>query len=97
MVCPLCAKSGLMHRNNERRKKERPPAAAVLPKSNQVFGSGCECSSFLLPAPTEQTQRAEAGSEEREGGREWCGACRGFRPIPSGVNKSSRETRRRGC
>jgi hypothetical protein len=51
-------------------QKERPPAAAVLPKSNQVFGSGgCECSNgFPLPAPRKQTHHTKATSEKWEGG-----------------------------
>ena len=37
--------------------------AAVSPKSDQVLWSG-GCLRLPLPAPAEQTQRAEAGGEE---------------------------------
>jgi hypothetical protein len=48
---------------SERKKKDRL-AAAVSPKSNQVFSSGrCECSALMLPAPAEQSHHAEAGDE----------------------------------
>jgi hypothetical protein len=49
----------------ERKKKDH--LAAVSPKSDQVLGSGgCDSSDVLpLPAPAEQTYRAEAGGEER--------------------------------
>jgi hypothetical protein len=37
-----------------------------------VFWLGCDCCGVLpLPAPAEQTQRAEAGGKERKGGGKW--------------------------
>jgi hypothetical protein len=39
-------------------QKEKTANAATSPKSDQVFRSDCD--SFALPAPAEQTQRAEA-------------------------------------
>ena len=47
-------------------QKERPPRAAVSPKYNQVFRSGCD-SGVALPHPAahEQTRPGKAGSEQR--------------------------------
>ncbi len=56
---------------------ERPPLAAVSQKSDQmVWLGGCEWQyrslALPLPAPTKQTQRAEAGGKERERGWQRC-------------------------
>jgi hypothetical protein len=52
-----------------------PPAqrdAARGPLTDLTFCSRSECRCFLLPPPPEQSQRAEAGEEEREcGGSLW--------------------------
>src|SRR5882757_3887175 len=49
---------------------KRDRLAAVFPKSDRMFRSGCACRRALpLPARAEQTQRAETGGEERERGR----------------------------
>jgi hypothetical protein len=49
--------------------KRKDRLATVSPKSDQVFCSGGDCSGVLpLPAPTEQTQRAEAACEKRKCG-----------------------------
>ncbi len=52
--------------NSQRKKKDRH--AAVLPKSDQMILLGRDSSALPLLAPAEQTQSAEAGGEEWEGG-----------------------------
>ena len=64
-----------MHRNMIGEVTNRKTAlAAVSPKSDQMFGSGCDNGSVLpLPAPSEHTHHNEATSEQRESGRQWRG------------------------
>ena len=64
---------------------------AVCPKSNQVFCSSGS-SALPLPAPAEQTQRAEAGGEEREGVREWRSGDLDRRGRPQRIDIVSRTT-----
>ena len=63
--CPLSANSGHLQ-TDLRKQKDR--LAAVSPKLDQVFRSG-GCL-LPLPAPAEQTQRAEAAGEEWQGSRQ---------------------------
>jgi len=69
---------------------ERPRLAAVSPKSDQACCSGGRDSSGVLPvpAPSKQTQRAEAGCKERESGGKWGG--RRHRPYCVASNPADR-------
>ncbi|GEM_PF-6643695 len=48
--------------------KRKTASRRPLQNQDQVFGSGGYNGVLPLPAPAKQTQRAEAGGEERESG-----------------------------
>ena len=63
---------------HDRRKKKDRQRGGLSEIRLGVLIRRCECSGVLpLPAPAKQTQRAETGGEEREGGGQGCyGWCR---------------------
>ena len=66
---------------------ERPPRGGLSENSIRLFRSRSECC-FPFPPPSDQSQRAQAGGEERECGWNWRRAERGVNPDVEGAIKT---------
>ena len=86
---PVGATSRLIHRRKRHKQNDR--LAAMPPKSDEVFGSGCNCSgAHPLPSPPAEQATASQGNAGQASAGDWTGPLRLMSPA-------STRSRSRSC